>query len=459
MAKRSYEMDMCRGPLAGKILMFSLPLIFSGILQLLFNAADLVVVGKFAGDISDQALAAVGSTGSVTNLIVGAFIGLSTGVNVLVAQLYGAGEHQKLSKAVHTAITLAFICGVVLVGVGLLVARPLLVWMDTPTDVIDLSELYMRIIFYGMPANMLYNFGSAILRSIGDTKRPLYFLLIAGSLNVVLNLVFVICFHMNVAGVALATVISQVLSAVLILICLSRMDGPCKLSWRHLGINGEATLKIARVGLPAGLQGCIFSISNVLIQSSINSFGSLAMAGSTAAANIEGFIYIAMNAVYQAALSFTSQNFGAKQYKRINKVFAVCAMLVTAVGLLLGLLAILLKHPLLSLYTDDPVVADFGVFRMDVIVTTYFFCGLMEVCTGVMRGIGYSILPMCVSLAGACGLRIVWIYTLFAADHTMTMLYLSYPVSWAITTLVHFLCFLVARRKLPKENMPLDAAA
>lgn len=459
MTKRSYEMDMCRGSLAGKILMFSLPLIFSGILQLLFNAADLVVVGKYAGDISDQALAAVGSTGSVTNLIIGAFIGLSTGVNVLVAQLYGAGEHQKLSKAVHTAITLAFICGVILVGVGLLVARPLLEWMDTPEDVIDLSELYMRIVFYGMPANMLYNFGSAILRSIGDTKRPLYFLLMAGSLNVVLNLIFVICFHMNVAGVALATVISQVLSAVLILICLSRMDGPCKLSWRHLGINVEAALKIARVGLPAGLQGCIFSISNVLIQSSINSFGSLAMAGSTAAANIEGFIYIAMNAVYQAALSFTSQNFGAKQYKRINKVFAVCAMLVTAVGLLLGLLAILLEHPLLSLYTDDPVVADFGVFRMDVIVTTYFFCGLMEVCTGVMRGIGYSILPMCVSLAGACGLRIVWIYTLFAANHTMTMLYLSYPVSWAITTLVHFLCFLVARRKLPKENMPLDDAA
>ena len=459
MTKRSYEMDMCRGPLAGKILMFSLPLILSGILQLLFNAADLVVVGKFAGDISDQALAAVGSTGSVTNLITGAFIGLSTGANVLVAQLYGASDHQKLSKAVHTAITLAFISGVVLVGVGLLVARPLLEWMETPADVIDLSELYMRIIFCGMPANMLYNFGSAILRSIGDTKRPLYFLLIAGSLNVVLNLVFVICFHMNVAGVALATVISQVLSAVLILICLFRMDGPCKLSWRHLGINGEATLKIARVGLPAGLQGCIFSISNVLIQSSINSFGSLAMAGSTSAANIEGFIYIAMNAVYQAALSFTSQNFGAKQYKRINKVFAVCAMLVTAVGLLLGLLAILLKRPLLSLYTDDPVVADFGVFRMNVIVTTYFFCGLMEVCTGVMRGIGYSILPMCVSLAGACGLRVLWIYTLFAADRTMTMLYLSYPVSWAITTLVHFLCFLVARRKLPKENVPLEDAA
>lgn len=459
MLKRNYEIDMCRGPLAGKVLLFSLPLILSGILQLLFNAADLIVVGKFAGDVADQALAAVGATGSVTNLLVGLFTGLATGANVLVAKLYGAGDREKLRQSVHTAITVAFISGVLLVGIGLLVARPLLEWMDTPADVIDMAELYMRIIFFGMPANMLYNFGAAILRSIGDTRRPLYFLLIAGALNVVLNLFFVIACGMNVDGVALATVTSQVLSAVLVLLCLFRMDGPCKLSLRHLGIHRDAVLKIAQVGLPAGLQGCIFSISNVLIQSSINSYDSLAMAGSTAASNIEGFIYISMNAVYQAALSFTSQNFGAKQYRRINRVLVACALLVSCVGLLMGAAAMLLKRPLLYLYTDDPRVVDFGVLRMDVIMLTYFLCGLMEVLTGMMRGIGYSVLPMIVSLAGACGLRILWLYTIYAAHPTLTVLFLSYPVSWLITAFVHAVCFFFARRRLPKENEPLVDAA
>lgn len=459
MLKRNYEIDMCRGPLAGKVLLFSLPLILSGILQLLFNAADLIVVGKFAGDVADQALAAVGATGSVTNLLVGLFTGLATGANVLVAKLYGAGDREKLRQSVHTAITVAFISGVLLVGIGLLVARPLLEWMDTPADVIDMAELYMRIIFFGMPANMLYNFGAAILRSIGDTRRPLYFLLIAGALNVALNLFFVIGCGMDVDGVALATVMSQVLSAILVLLCLFRMDGPCKLSLHYLGIHRDAVLKIAQVGLPAGLQGCIFSISNVLIQSSINSYDSLAMAGSTAASNIEGFIYISMNAVYQAALSFTSQNLGAKQYRRINRVLTSCALLVSCVGLLMGAAAMLLKRPLLYLYTDDPRVVDFGVFRMDVIMLTYFLCGLMEVLTGMMRGIGYSVLPMIVSLAGACGLRILWLYTIYAAHPTLTMLFLSYPVSWLITTFVHAVCFFFARRRLPKENEPLVDAA
>ena len=445
-------MDMCRGPLAGKILMFSLPLMLSGVLQLLFNAADLAVVGQYAGD---QALAAVGSTGALTNLIVNAFIGLSIGANVLVARLYGAGEREKIGRAVHTAVSLSLVCGCILVVVGVILARPLLEWMDTPADVIDLSVVYMRIIFCGMPVSMLYNFGAAILRSMGDTKRPLYFLVAAGVLNVILNLFFVIVFKMDVDGVALATVISQAVSAALIMICLMRMDGPCRVELRRLRIHRETAWEIMRIGLPAGLQGCVFSISNVLIQSSINSFDSLAMAGNTAAGNIEGFIYTAMNSVYQAALSFTSQNLGAKQYRRINRVFGVCMILVTAGGLALGLIAMLLQKPLLHIYTDQEPVVEFGMLRMNVIVTTYFLCGLMDVCSGMMRGLGYSVLPMIVSLTGACGLRVLWIYTIFANHRTLTTLYLSYPVSWAITFAAHLLCYWIARRRLPAENEPL----
>ena len=337
MAKRSYEVDMCRGPLLGKILIFAFPLMLSGILQLLFNAADIVVVGRFA---SSQALAAVGSTGALINLIINVFIGLSVGANVLVARYYGAGEKEQVSQAVHTSVLLSLLCGVVLIAVGVLLARPLLELMGTPDDVIDMSATYMRIYFCGMPVVMLYNFGAAILRSVGDTKRPLYFLLVAGLINVVLNLFFVIVCGMDVDGVALATVISQVVSAGLILLCLMRMEGPCHLDLHKLHIYKDKMWQIVRVGLPAGLQGCIFSISNVLIQSSVNSFGSVAMAGNTAASNIEGFVYNGMNAIYQTALSFTSQNYGARQYHRISRVMRLCLALVTAVGLGLGLTAV-----------------------------------------------------------------------------------------------------------------------
>ena len=452
MAKRSYEVDMCRGPLLGKILIFALPLMLSGILQLLFNAADIVVVGRFA---SSQALAAVGSTGALINLIINVFIGLSVGANVLVARYYGAGEREQVSQAVHTSVLLSLLCGVVLIAVGVLLARPLLELMGTPDDVIDMSATYMRIYFCGMPVVMLYNFGAAILRSVGDTKRPLYFLIVAGLINVVLNLFFVIVCGMDVDGVALATVSSQVVSAGLILLCLMRMEGPCHLDLHKLHIYKDKMWQIVRVGLPAGLQGCIFSISNVLIQSSVNSFGSVAMAGNTAASNIEGFVYNGMNAIYQTALSFTSQNYGARQYHRISRVMRLCLALVTAVGLGLGLTAVLFHNQLLGIYSSDPQVIAYGTMRMRFVATLYFLCGIMDVMAGVMRGMGYSILPMIVSLTGACGLRILWIFTLFAANRTLSMLYVSYPVSWFITALAHLGCYFWVRRKMPREDAPL----
>ncbi len=369
MAKRSYEVDMCRGPLLGKILIFAFPLMLSGILQLLFNAADIVVVGRFAGS---QALAAVGSTGALINLIINVFIGLSVGANVLVARYYGAGEKEQVSQAVHTSVLLSLLCGVVLIAVGVLLAQPLLELMGTPDDVIDMSATYMRIYFCGMPVIMLYNFGAAILRSVGDTKRPLYFLIVAGLINVVLNLFFVIVCGMDVDGVALATVISQVVSAGLILLCLMRMEGPCHLDLHKLHIYKDKMWQIVRVGLPAGLQGCIFSISNVLIQSSVNSVGSVTMAGNTAAGNIEGFVYTGMNAIYQTALSFTSQNYGARQYHRISRVMRLCLALVTAVGLGLGLTAVLFHNQLLGIYSSDPQVIAYGTMRMRFVATLYF---------------------------------------------------------------------------------------
>ena len=452
MAKRSYEVDMCRGPLLGKILIFALPLMLSGILQLLFNAADIVVVGRFA---SSQALAAVGSTSALINLIINVFIGLSVGANVLVARYYGAGEREQVSQAVHTSVLLSLLCGVVLIAVGVALSRPLLELMGTPEDVINMSATYMRIYFCGMPVLMLYNFGAAILRSVGDTKRPLYFLIVAGVINVVLNLFFVIVCGMDVDGVALATVISQAVSASLILLCLMRMEGPCHLDLHKLHIYKDKMWQIVRVGLPAGLQGCIFSISNVLIQSSVNSFGSVAMAGNTAASNIEGFVYTGMNAIYQTALSFTSQNYGARQYHRITRVMRLCLALVTAVGLGLGLTAVLLHTQLLGIYSSDPQVIAYGTMRMQFVATLYFLCGIMDVMAGVMRGMGYSILPMIVSLTGACGLRILWIFTLFAANRTLSMLYVSYPVSWLITALAHLGCYFWVRRKMPREDAPL----
>ena len=448
MRKKSYEMDMCSGPILSKMLVFAIPLMLSSILQLLFNAADIVVVGRFAGS---NALAAVGSTSSLINLLVSVFNGLSIGVNVLVARYLGARDAQNTRETVHTAVLVSIVSGLILVVLGISLAAPLLSLMGTPDDVLPLSTLYIRIYFAGMPFTMLYNFGSAIMRSTGDTKRPLYFLAFAGVVNVVLNLILVVFFNMSVAGVAIATVVSQAISAILVMICLLRMDGLCRVDIKQLRIYKDKLVSMIRIGLPAGLQGALFNISNVLIQSSVNSFGSVAMAGNSASANIEGFIYMGMNAIYQTVLSFISQNLGAKQYKRITRVAVTGVSLVAIIGVALGGLALLFDAPLLSIYSDTAEVVEFGLKRMWIIAPTYFICGMMDVIMGCNRGLGYSIMPMIVSLAGACGFRILWIFTVFATNPTLETLYTSYPISWALTAAAHAVCFVIVKRKLDRS--------
>lgn len=444
-----YEMDMCNGPLFSKIMVFSLPLMLSGVLQLLFNAADIVVVGRFAGS---EALAAVGSTSSLINLLVNVFMGLSIGANVMVARYYGAGKQQELDDMIHTAVLTSVVSGVALVFIGVIFAKPALTLMGTPADVIDHSVMYMRIYFAGMPVMMLYNFGSAILRAIGDTKRPLYYLLFAGVINVVLNLIFVVFFHMGVAGVALATVLSQVVSAGLVVRCLILNDGSVRLDLKKLRIHKDKLFKMIQIGVPAGLQGSMFSISNVLIQSSVNSFGSIAMAGNTAGQNLEGFAYTAMNALHQSAVSFAGQNYGAQKYKRIGRIAWICQGSVFVVGFAISMGIYIFSPWLLQLYSTDPEVIQYGVNRLAVICTTYFMCGMMDVMVGILRGMGYSIAPMIVSLTGVCLFRVVWIYTIFEKFRSLQVLYISYPVTWTITFLVQLIMFLVIYRKLRRKE-------
>lgn len=446
---RGYEIDMCNGPLFGKILIFAVPLMLSGMLQLFFNAADIIVVGQFVGH---TALAAVGSTGSLINLLVNVFVGLSVGTNVLVARYYGARDAKHLHETVHTSVLTSVLSGTALIVIGIILAEPLLTLMGTPDDVLDQAALYMRIYFVGMPASMLYNFGAAILRAVGDTKRPLYFLFISGIVNVILNLVLVLVFHLGVAGVAIATVTSQVISAVLVALCLIKTDAPYRLELKKLRIYKSKLLEIIKIGLPAGMQGAVFSISNVLIQSSINSFGSTVMAGSTAASNIENFVYTAMNALYQTALSFTGQNVGGGKYKRIGKIMRICVLDVTAIGILLGGGAYLCGSTLLSIYTSDPQVIQYGLERMMFVCLPYFLCGIMDTLVGSLRGMGYSIMPMIVSLTGACALRIVWIMTIFQMNPTLSTLFLSYPVSWFVTALAHFICYLIVHHRFMQKH-------
>jgi len=437
-------MDMTEGPLTTKIIKFTIPVMLSGILQLLFNTADVIVVGRFTGK---TALAAVGSTGSLINLLVSLFIGLSIGTNVLVARYQGAKDDKSVSETVHTSIALGIVGGLILLIVGVVATRPLLEMMATPDDVIDQSTLYMRILFFGMPLNLILNFGAAILRAIGDTKRPLYYLTIAGVINLFLNIFLVTVFSLGVAGVAIATVISEGVSCVLILLCLKHETGAIRLYFNRIKINPSKCVDIMKIGLPAGLQGCIFSISNVLIQSSVNSFGSTVMAGNTAASNIEGFVYVSMNSLHQTCISFTSQNFGAGKFKRIKKVLINCLVIVAITGLVLGNSAYFFGKYLLSAYNNEAEVISYGLIRLSIISTMYFLCGLMDVMVGAMRGIGYSILPMIVSLVGACGLRILWIYTVFVKFRTLDILFISYPVTWTITFLSHLVCYYIVTRK------------
>ena len=450
MKKNKYEIDMCNGTIMDKLISFSLPLMVSGILQLMFNAVDIIVVGRFSGS---QALAAVGSTTALINVFINLFMGISLGANVLAARYYAAGRDREMSETVHTSIMLALISGVVMAFVGVFFAKGALELMDTPADVIDQSALYMRIYFMGMPFFMLYNYGAAILRAVGDTKRPLYFLIVSGVINAGLNMFLVIVFSLGVAGVAIATVVSQAISCVLVLRCLYKSEGSYQLRFSKLCLKKDYIIPIFQVGIPAGIQSTVINFSNVLLQSSVNSFGSIAMAGYTAANNVLGFLYTSVNSVTQACMSFTSQNYGVGKYKRMDKVLIDCLILSSGMALVMGGGAYLFGTEILQIYTGDPEVIRCGMEILSITTVPYFLCGIMEVCCGMVRGLGKSWLPMVVTIFGACVLRIIWIYTIFQTHHTLDVLYLSYPVSWVVTSAVHVLCFiLIYRRMMARWN-------
>lgn len=444
--------DLTEGPLFKKIILYTIPIILTGVLQLLFNAADLVVVGRYCGSIS---VAAVGATGALINLIVSLFIGLSVGAGVTVAHGLGAGKNEDVRRTVHTAIPTAIVISVVLTVIGVCGSRFFLRLMGTPDEVIGLSATYMRIYFCGITASMLYNFGSAILRAAGDTKSPLYYLTAAGIVNVILNLIFVIVFRMNVAGVALATTISQVMSAVLVIRALMKRDDPCRFEPSKMHFYRRQLIRILQIGFPAGIQGSLFSISNVIIQSSVNSFGSVVMSGNAAAGNIEGFVYMSMNAYSQTSINFTGQNYGARKFDRIRRTMFICLISVFVTGAVLGCSARLAGDPLLSIYIPgDEDAISVGLIRMTYICVPYFLCGLMDVTTGLIRGIGHSVLPMIITIAGVCGLRIVWIYTVFRIPkyHTLQCLYFSYTLSWSLTFLTELIVFIYLLRKIRAQK-------
>lgn len=448
MTQATRTADLTSGPMLKKIILFALPLAASSVLQLLFNAADVVVVGRFAGS---TALAAVGSNGALINLLVNLFVGLSMGANVVAARCFGAQDESGVRNTVHTAITLGLLSGVLLAVVGFFAAGGLLELMSCPEDVIGLSTLYLKIYFLGMPMTMLYNFSSALLRAAGDTRRPLYCLAASGVINVLLNLVFVIGFRLSVAGVALATVISQTISACLVTWLLTREKGMLHLDLRALCIHKGVLIQILRIGVPAGLQGMVFSLSNVVIQSTINSFGSVVVAGNSAASNLENFVYIAMNAFAQATVTFASQNLGARRYDNLDRVLRNCILCACATGLVMGVGGYLLGQPLLHLYSSDEAVIAAGLERLAITCRLYLICGCMDVLASFLRGLGYSVMPMVVSLMGGCALRLLWVATLFQLSPSTSMLYLSYPVSWGLTALAHLICLVVVRRKMGRR--------
>lgn len=440
-----YEIDMCNGSILDKLVSFSIPLMLSGILQLLFNAVDIIVVGQFTGN---EALAAVGSTTALINVFVNLFIGISLGASVLAARFYATGQEKEMSETVHTSITLALISGIAMGIIGVIAAKGALELMDTPDNVLNLSTLYMRIYFMGMPFFMLYNYGAAILRAVGDTKRPLLFLIISGATNVLLNLLLVIQFHLGVAGVAIATVISQCISCILVLRCLYLSDGSYQLRFNKLGMKTRYVKQIFQIGIPAGIQSTIINFSNVLLQSSVNSFGSVAMAGYTAANNILGFLYVSVNSITQACMSFTSQNYGVRKFKRMDKVLLECLGLTVIVALVLGGGSYLFGAELMHIYTKSTKVIECGVDIMLYTTVTYFLCGIMDLLPGALRGMGHSTVPMILSVIGTVGTRIVWIYVIFPCHRLLDFLFISYPVSWLLTIVMQVICFYFVRKKV-----------
>ncbi|WP_371296506.1 MATE family efflux transporter [Ruminococcus sp.] len=459
MKKNKYEIDMCNGSIMDKLISFSLPLMLSGILQLMFNAVDIVVVGRFSGS---QALAAVGSTTALINIFTNLFIGISLGANVLAARFYASGKEKEMSETVHTAITLALISGIIMAVVGLVLAKLALELMGTPSDVIELSTLYMRIYFCGMPFFMLYNYGAAILRAVGDTKRPLIFLIISGVANAGLNMILVIIFHMGVAGVGIGTVISQLISCILVLRCLYKSEGCYQLRFSKLRIQKVYLRQIFQVGIPAGIQSTVINFSNALLQSSVNSFGSTAMAGYTAANNILGFLYVSVNAVTQACMSFTSQNYGVGKYKRMDRVLINCLILSVVISGVLGCGSYAFGTEILKVYTEDPKVIQCGLEILSMTTVTYFLCGIMDLFPGALRGMGRSGVPMILSIIGTVGTRIVWIFMLFPQHRSLEFLFISYPASWLLTIVMQVICFYFVRKQVHakgRERMMREAQA
>lgn len=448
MKNNKYEIDMCNGSIMDKLISFSLPLMLSSILQLMFNAVDIIVVGRFGGS---QALAAVGSTTALINIFTNLFIGISLGANVLAARYYAAGRDKEMSETVHTAITLALISGVIMAFVGLIFAKGALELMGTPEDVIQLSTLYMRIYFLGMPFFMLYNYGAAILRAVGDTKRPLIFLIISGCTNAVLNMTLVIIFGLGVAGVAIGTVISQLISCVLVLRCLYHSEGSYQLRFSKLSIKSAYLKPIFQVGIPAGIQSTVINFSNALLQSSVNSFGSTAMAGYTAANNVLGFLYVSVNAITQACMSFTSQNYGVGKYKRMDRVLLDCLILTVGVAGVLGGGAYLFGAQIMQIYTQDPEVIACGLEILAITTVPYFLCGIMDLFPGALRGMGYSAVPMILSVIGTVGTRIFWIFVAFPQHRSLYFLFISYPGSWAATIVMQVICFYFVRKRCIKN--------
>lgn len=447
MKNNKYEIDMCNGTIMDKLISFALPLMISGMLQLMFNAVDIIVVGRFTGS---QALAAVGSTTALICTFTNLFIGVSLGANVLAARFYASGKTKEMSETVHTAILLALISGIAMSIIGILCARESLVLIATPDDIIGQAALYLRIYFLGMPFFMLYNYGAAILRAVGDTKRPLMYLIAAGTANAVLDLILVIIFKMGVAGVAIGTITSQFISCVLVIRCLCKTDAIYKLYISKLRIKKYYLIQILKVGLPAGIQSTVINFSNVLLQSSVNSFGEIAMAGYTAANNILGFLYVSVNSVTQACMSFTSQNYGVRKFKRMDKVLVDCAILSIIVSVVIGVGSYLLGHQILGIYTKQEDVIQCGMEILSISTIPYFLCGLMDMIPGSMRGVGYSAVPMLLSIIGTVGTRLVWIYGVFPEHRSLYVLFMSYPVSWGLTIVMQAICLVFVRRKIRK---------
>ncbi len=465
-AKKQY--NMTEGPLLGKMLRYAMPLMATGLLQVLYNASDMVVVGRFS-EVGSVAMGAVGSCGPLINLLVNAFMGMSIGTGICVAQGIGAGKHKEVKDLVHTSLVLGIICGIFVGIFGFVLCEPLLKLMmgggEETAQTLAQAVPYMRAYFVGMPAMMIYNFLAAALRSSGDTKRPLIFLSISGLLNVLVNLIMVLGFKMGAIGVGIATSFAQYASAVMILVYMCRYDGLCKVDLRALKMKKDDVRNVVRNGLPAGLQSVVFSISNVLIQSTINSYGDAVIAGSAAAGNLEGFIYVAMNALYQTAMTFTGQNVGAEKIERVKRVGFIAVAVVVITGLIIGGACLIFGEQLLSIYVNepDPVLHDqifsAGILRLDIICTTYFMCGVMEVLSGLMRGMGKPVIPMVVSILGSCVLRVVWIVVIcnVLAPGQIEYLYIAYPVTWIITSTGHLVCNIKTYKSLIRQRNARNA--